>query len=126
MPAGHEDEPSLSSLKYGVHRRLRQRGIRAPPGGTKRLPVSEVAYSRPGGRGSGGPRWAVRDSPVPCRRNNSSTGTEESSAARATRSPACTKCRSSPSKIATSTRSEEHTSELQSPYDLVCRLLLEK
>src|SRR5437867_10007689 len=26
----------------------------------------------------------------------------------------------------TRTRSEEHTSELQSPYDLVCRLLLEK
>src|SRR5437867_6873384 len=26
----------------------------------------------------------------------------------------------------TCTRSEEHTSELQSPYDLVCRLLLEK
>src|SRR5437867_4970803 len=26
----------------------------------------------------------------------------------------------------TSGRSEEHTSELQSPYDLVCRLLLEK
>src|SRR5437867_13045012 len=25
-----------------------------------------------------------------------------------------------------SQRSEEHTSELQSPYDLVCRLLLEK
>src|SRR5437867_8885852 len=25
-----------------------------------------------------------------------------------------------------STRSEEHTSELQLPYDLVCRLLLEK
>src|SRR6266705_2456047 len=25
-----------------------------------------------------------------------------------------------------SARSEEHTSELQSPYDLVCRLLLEK
>src|SRR5207248_11266684 len=24
------------------------------------------------------------------------------------------------------TRSEEHTSELQSPYDIVCRLLLEK
>src|SRR5437867_9316060 len=30
--------------------------------------------------------------------------------------------RSSPSTF----RSEEHTSELQSPYDLVCRLLLEK
>src|SRR5207248_8890352 len=27
---------------------------------------------------------------------------------------------------ATNARSEEHTSELQSPYDLVCRLLLEK
>src|SRR5438094_3832314 len=27
---------------------------------------------------------------------------------------------------ANSSRSEEHTSELQSPYDLVCRLLLEK
>src|SRR5207248_11209566 len=27
---------------------------------------------------------------------------------------------------ASSQRSEEHTSELQSPYDLVCRLLLEK
>src|SRR6266705_7091190 len=26
----------------------------------------------------------------------------------------------------TRARSEEHTSELQSPYDLVCRLLLEK
>src|SRR5437867_11446047 len=26
----------------------------------------------------------------------------------------------------TGCRSEEHTSELQSPYDLVCRLLLEK
>src|SRR5438094_3132375 len=31
------------------------------------------------------------------------------------------------SRIDSSTsRSEEHTSELQSPYDLVCRLLLEK
>src|SRR5207248_6349915 len=29
-------------------------------------------------------------------------------------------------KYAYSWRSEEHTSELQSPYDLVCRLLLEK
>src|SRR5437867_4689470 len=28
--------------------------------------------------------------------------------------------------IGTRARSEEHTSELQSPYDLVCRLLLEK
>src|SRR5437867_10042967 len=28
--------------------------------------------------------------------------------------------------VADTPRSEEHTSELQSPYDLVCRLLLEK
>src|SRR6266705_4724086 len=31
-----------------------------------------------------------------------------------------------PSQRARRRRSEEHTSELQSPYDLVCRLLLEK
>src|SRR5207248_6927889 len=35
------------------------------------------------------------------------------------RSPQCVAAR-------VSARSEEHTSELQSPYDLVCRLLLEK
>src|SRR5207248_4979124 len=29
-------------------------------------------------------------------------------------------------RAAVALRSEEHTSELQSPYDLVCRLLLEK
>src|SRR5438094_2055008 len=29
-------------------------------------------------------------------------------------------------KVDRDIRSEEHTSELQSPYDLVCRLLLEK
>src|SRR5207248_8266434 len=29
-------------------------------------------------------------------------------------------------RLGTQMRSEEHTSELQSPYDLVCRLLLEK
>src|SRR5207248_7290287 len=31
-----------------------------------------------------------------------------------------------PCTLLATTRSEEHTSELQSPYDLVCRLLLEK
>src|SRR5438094_6489725 len=36
----------------------------------------------------------------------------------------CTSLRCS--KRAGERRSEEHTSELQSPYDLVCRLLLEK
>src|SRR5207248_11030319 len=34
--------------------------------------------------------------------------------------------RSSRSRKPVRSRSEEHTSELQSPYDLVCRLLLEK
>src|SRR5207248_5631315 len=33
---------------------------------------------------------------------------------------------SRPAPYLTISRSEEHTSELQSPYDLVCRLLLEK
>src|SRR5574341_1022656 len=37
-----------------------------------------------------------------------------------TRAPVCTGCRH------LETRSEEHTSELQSPTNLVCRLLLEK
>src|SRR5256885_7380510 len=32
----------------------------------------------------------------------------------------------SPPKLRPTTRSEEHTSELQSPCNLVCRLLLEK
>src|SRR5207248_4022086 len=37
------------------------------------------------------------------------------------------RCRRAALVAATRTgRSEEHTSELQSPYDLVCRLLLEK
>src|SRR5438094_6346976 len=31
-----------------------------------------------------------------------------------------------PHRVRDEPRSEEHTSELQSPYDLVCRLLLEK
>src|SRR5438552_6512300 len=38
------------------------------------------------------------------------------------RSSACT----GPTVVASSPRSEEHTSELQSPDHLVCRLLLEK
>src|SRR2546426_8875713 len=34
--------------------------------------------------------------------------------------------KASPSRFGSMTRSEEHTSELQSPCNLVCRLLLEK
>src|SRR5690349_23470797 len=56
-----------------------------------------------------------------------------SCARRPSRPPACTSrsgwwgaARSATCSIASSTRSEEHTSELQSRRDLVCRLLLEK
>src|SRR5436309_6180188 len=38
----------------------------------------------------------------------------------------CTGCRCSPRRSSTSSRSEEHTFELQSRENLVCRLLLEK
>src|SRR5256885_6494200 len=47
----------------------------------------------------------------------------------ASRSPTHTEAMTSPSATADSAyqaRSEEHTSELQSPCNLVCRLLLEK
>src|SRR5207248_9156385 len=49
-------------------------------------------------------------------------------ATRSPRRPSCTSaCRAAPRDRRWCTmRSEEHTSELQSPYDLVCRLLLEK
>src|SRR6266566_10085061 len=50
-----------------------------------------------------------------------------SSRARCTRSIACScRARRSASAPFRSSRSEEHTSELQSPCNLVCRLLLEK
>src|SRR6266705_5368195 len=38
----------------------------------------------------------------------------------------CGACPSASRRLWSRPRSEEHTSELQSPYDLVCRLLLEK
>src|SRR5207249_7032344 len=38
----------------------------------------------------------------------------------------CSKARESNAEFRTTERSEEHTSELQSRFDLVCRLLLEK
>src|SRR5690606_40609360 len=51
-----------------------------------------------------------------------------SCAARRPASPTCTRtcCASTCSCIARTRRSEEHTSELQSRENLVCRLLLEK
>src|SRR5437867_10138740 len=50
----------------------------------------------------------------------------ESSRSRALKASEYVVPASANSPIACSMRSEEHTSELQSPYDLVCRLLLEK
>src|SRR5437867_12484341 len=52
----------------------------------------------------------------------SSTGRATGSCASASPITTCTRRRPGSATC----RSEEHTSELQSPYDLVCRLLLEK
>src|SRR5438874_8524523 len=41
-------------------------------------------------------------------------------------SPACSERRNAGGSVSTRSRSEEHTSELQSRRELVCRLLLEK
>src|SRR5207248_11360119 len=56
---------------------------------------------------------STRGSPTP--RRWPTTGCRRG---REPRPPSCSRSRAG--------RSEEHTSELQSPYDLVCRLLLEK
>src|SRR5207248_10125521 len=64
------------------------------------------------GRGSGSAHRVPARRP-PCR---------PSRGARMRRRGGTSRCRSP----ARGGRSEEHTSELQSPYDLVCRLLLEK
>src|SRR5207248_7957614 len=45
---------------------------------------------------------------------------------RRTATPRASRSADSPAARQRRSRSEEHTSELQSPYDLVCRLLLEK
>src|SRR5437867_9783318 len=76
--------------------------LRPPPRSTL-FPYTTLFRSAPGGRGSHR-RAAVGEHARPAHR-------------RAGADPKCGKC---------PVRSEEHTSELQSPYDLVCRLLLEK
>src|SRR4051812_49985457 len=60
-----------------------------------------------------------RSSPAPAR-------TTPSSARRAPTAPAPVACRGSSTPSTAPPRSEEHTSELQSHVNLVCRLLLEK
>src|SRR5207237_6422506 len=63
-------------------------------------------------------------------RSTSSPPAPPATAARATRCPATRACRRAASRARPtprcSSRSEEHTSELQSHLNLVCRLLLEK
>src|SRR5438034_8749589 len=71
---------------------------------------SDLARSRRSSR-----RWCWSPTSPPCSRPTSATCCSAPSCCRSwTTSPRCT------------TRSEEHTSELQSHSDLVCRLLLEK
>src|SRR5690348_17606088 len=79
--------------------------IRPPPRSTL-FPYTTLFRSR----GRGRTRRAIRCSPPP---RSSSTPTP------------IRRC-STPLPAQTSSRSEEHTSELQSPVHLVCRLLLEK
>src|SRR5438874_6315909 len=56
---------------------------------------------------------------------SSSSERRSSQAARVSAGPSST-ARACPRGVCSSARSEEHTSELQSRRDLVCRLLLEK
>src|SRR5207248_10279956 len=74
------------------------------------LPIcrSPRARSRRGRSGSG----SRRGGPAPARRACATRAGRRGDGGR-------------PARVAHA-RSEEHTSELQSPYDLVCRLLLEK
>src|SRR5688500_19214672 len=70
--------------------------------------------------------------PISCRRSSHSPSTTshlKDRLARSTRPTGCSRIRpATPASARTrsATRSEEHTSELQSPCNLVCRLLLEK
>src|SRR2546422_6875236 len=84
-----------------------------------------------------GPPWPSRRSPTCCGSGICDTipGTPTGSGVTVSccrpGTPACcsTRCSTSPgttSRSTTSSRSEEHTSELQSRLHLVCRLLLEK
>src|SRR5438094_7639958 len=57
--------------------------------------------------------------------DSASMATTPASTMSVTCGPTMTRPSSSPYRVSW-IRSEEHTSELQSPYDLVCRLLLEK
>src|SRR5437867_6088158 len=86
--------------------------LASPPGeGAPARAAAGRAAPAPGpGRGEAGERIWVQMA-RPAARKTASTA-----------EPALVTCQ----RLAAEARSEEHTSELQSPYDLVCRLLLEK
>src|SRR5256885_3973635 len=94
--------------------------IRRPPRSTL-FPSTPLSRPLPGGRGPRRPpRYQLSSSSADRRHtSNPSTGSRTSSSA--TSGPRCSR-----HSARRSSRSEEHTSELQSPCNLVCRLLLEK
>src|SRR5438094_5020120 len=85
-----------------------------PPSSTL-FPYTTLFRSRPGGAGPG------RRSPGACLPGGTGEGRR-----RELRADRSRRGRNHREGDPPSGRSEEHTSELQSPYDLVCRLLLEK
>src|SRR2546430_17731038 len=81
--------------------------IRRPPRSTL-FPYTTLFRSRRGRRRQGGPDQGVHDAPAAVRRPDVETRDRPDG------------------QVIDGTRSEEHTSELQSQSNLVCRLLLEK
>src|SRR5437867_8527875 len=87
---------------------------------------SSAALGPPGGEAGGGSRGKPRRT----RRASTASPREGAASLRRSRSASSGSHTSRPQTAGSFSpsrnRSEEHTSELQSPYDLVCRLLLEK
>src|SRR5207248_10329425 len=94
--------------------------ILRPPPTPPLFPYTTLFRSRPGPRASSTAARAARDPPPPAGARPALRAGWPRHAGRSAPSPPRTAGAPLPS------RSEEHTSELQSPYDLVCRLLLEK
>src|SRR5699024_11714873 len=99
--------PAAPALRPPVAARL----YRPAPGGISPLSLHDALpiWEHPGP----GPRWAWKTS---CARSRSRAGTSWTG-------PRGVESNKKPRQRS---RSEEHTSELQSRFDLVCRLLLEK
>src|SRR5438067_5548198 len=106
-----------------------QRGGAAPP---PRSSCTTAPRRRGGGASHSGWARLVVTSFSPACQRRVNAGIEKSAllAASSAGLPSCTRCRMVIVALLASARhlrrSEEHTSELQSRFDLVCRLLLEK